>query len=165
MRTGVDGNLAAAAWQTYAGAFSVALPAGEGTRTVYAQVMDHSGRVSAVVSDTVSVDVTPPTARVGPPLAQPGAIAVAWSGEDALSGVEDFDVEVRDGEGGAWAPWRTHTHESGGTLAAQAGHTYWLRVRNRDRAGNVGAWAVSAPAQAAAAAAPNVYLPLVGRGK
>jgi hypothetical protein len=124
--------------------------------------MDGGGRVSPVISATVSVDVTPPAAQLAPPVLRDGAIEVAWSGQDAGSGVEDFDVQVRDGAAGAWSAWRTRTRDAGGTLDAAAGHTYWLRVRARDRAGNVGAWAASAPVQAASPAAPpKVYLPLL----
>jgi hypothetical protein len=63
---------------------------------------------------------------------------VPWSCDDALSGVECYDVQVRDRAVGVWTDWQTCTTATSATYSgAQQGHTYQFRVRARDRAGNV----------------------------
>lgn len=69
----------------------------------------------------------------------------AWRGADVLlqthtSGLRDFRVELRVDLG----PWRTvwaSTSRTSLTLTSRPrGHSYSIRVRARDRAGNVSAW-------------------------
>ena len=56
------------------------------------------------------------------------------------AGFRDFDVEYRI-DGGAWRLVRDNTTATGTSWTSrQPGHTYWVRVRGRDRAGNSSAW-------------------------
>jgi subtilisin-like proprotein convertase family protein len=51
------------AWMPYATSTAWQLPAGDGSRTVWAQFSDAGGNVSAAATDTITVDVTAPGAR------------------------------------------------------------------------------------------------------
>jgi hypothetical protein len=56
------------------------------------------------------------------------------------AGLRDFDLAYKV-DGGSWAIIRTHRRAVSITLASRArGHTYYLVVRARDRAGNASAW-------------------------
>lgn len=99
-------------------------------------------------------DSKPPTASLGslPASSSTTKVNVTWSGTDADSGVANFDVDVKDGAG-PWVRWldrvgpasRSGTSASGGhDLYGAPGHSYSVRVRARDRAGNVSPWTASA---------------------
>jgi len=67
-------------------------------------------------------------------------IDVSWSGSDSHSGVWFYDVQVRDGAGGAWTNWQSTTTLTSAQFAGEFGHTYYFRVRATDRIGNRAAW-------------------------
>ena len=110
-----------------------------------------------------AIDLTAPTASFSS-VPNPSAstkVTVGWTATDGqtagedTTGVRSFDVDVQDGAG-AWTRWLSGVDPTGGSgntatgssaLYGLPGHTYSLRVRARDRAGNVGAW--SAPAATA----------------
>ena len=156
-----EGDVGAGAWQPYSAEFSVQLSAWDGGHTVFAQVMDRAGLLSAVAQDDILVDATPPVATLAPlPAApDPGEILVAWSATDNLSGVWQFDVEVRDGAGGAWNRWLSGTALREATLFGTDGHIYWVRVRARDGASNESSWVTSG---AVVVGRTFIYLPVVG---
>lgn len=98
---------------------------------------------------TESPDVTPPVTRMTSARAvvtSAGTAAVyAWRGADPLlqthtAGFRDFDVAYRV-DAGSWRVIRAASTTTSMTLALRPhGHSYWVRVRGRDRAGNVSAW-------------------------
>ena len=96
----------------------------------------------------VEQDTSPPTAAVHPlaDVTQDPQFAVTWSGSDDASGVWSYDVQVRDGPVGAWAGWLTQTAQTSAVYSGQDRHTYFFRVRARDRAGNVGSYSDQAQA-------------------
>ena len=63
---------------------------------------------------------------------------ISWSGADNPEGSElaNYDVQVRDGNAGAWQNWLTGTTLTSAQFQAQRGHLYYFRVFGRDRAGN-----------------------------
>ncbi|MCK4450738.1 MAG: DUF11 domain-containing protein, partial [Anaerolineae bacterium] len=61
---------------------------------------------------------------------------VTWAGEDVWSGIEAYDVQVRDGYEGTWTGWLTDTTAISGTFTGTHGHTYFFRARARDQVGN-----------------------------
>jgi len=105
-----------------------------------------SGRAtyaSIVFSD--SRDHTSPT-RAMKSLTRSGTtIHFTWSGSDVrlqrrTAGLRSFDVEYRV-DGGAWRIIKSGTTGTSLTLSGRAhGHTYWIRVRARDNAGNLSSW-------------------------
>jgi hypothetical protein len=71
-----------------------------------------------------------------------------WTGRDGqlqthTAGLRDFDVQYRVDEG-PWSVIRTHTTATQIILANRpAGHTYSVRVRDRDRRNNLSAWSAA----------------------
>jgi uncharacterized protein YkwD len=106
-------------------------------------VRARDGRVFASGVFTESRDHTPPTSRIDSATRDGAAITFAWHGYDAplqshWAGLRDFDVWYRV-DGGAWRLIRDNTTTTTVHLGARAsGHRYWLMVRARDRALNVG---------------------------
>jgi len=83
----------------------------------------------------------PPSSRVGTlSTYYTGAIPVNWSGTDDFSGIVSYDVQYRDGSGGAWTGWLTATTATDETFEGQDGHNYYFRCRARDFIGNLEEW-------------------------
>ncbi len=71
----------------------------------------------------------------------PSPFTVRWSGADAgISGLANFDLQVRDGVDAGWVPWLMDTTWTSAEWRGVGGHTYFFRVRARDRAGNEEPW-------------------------
>ncbi len=103
------------------------------------------GRVFASAVFTESADHSAPSARVGTATRSGTAIAFTWRGYDAplqthWAGLRDFDVRYRV-DAGAWRLLRDNTTATALRLGSRTrGHRYWVSVRARDRAGNIGGW-------------------------
>lgn len=133
------------AWEPYESTRPWTLPAGDGTRIVYAQFRDRVGRMSQVVSDSIVVDTTAPTAP-GTPVdagAYTGSTSVVFSwtaSADARSGIEGYFCLIGTTPGGG------DVFEGGvgaalsKTITGSPGQRYYCRVQARDNAGNLGAW-------------------------
>jgi uncharacterized repeat protein (TIGR01451 family) len=81
---------------------------------------------------------------------QPGQIFIVnWTGQDSTSGVDGYDVQVRDGVSGAWTDWLTDTVLISETFTGQDGHTYAFRSRAWDNAGNMESWPTQPDAETA----------------
>jgi hypothetical protein len=68
----------------------------------------------------------------------------SWDGADRplaalTAGLRSFDVQRRV-DGGAWVFVRTSTTSQTWSSSVAVGHRVSVRVRARDRAGNVGSW-------------------------
>jgi uncharacterized protein YkwD len=94
---------------------------------------------------TESRDITKPGAKIDGLSTNGSQATWSWHGSDPVlqthtSGLKSFDVQTRVGSG----PWRTVARNTTATSRAwgglSGGHTYGLRVRARDRAGNIGRW-------------------------
>jgi hypothetical protein len=73
-----------------------------------------------------------------PTTAESSSFTVNWLYGDAASGVDRYDVQVRDGASGTWLPWQTDTTDTSAIYTnAEHSHTYSFRVRARDHAGNL----------------------------
>ncbi len=124
------------AWLTPTTSIAWDLVAGDGTRTVYLQVRDVAGNVSAAFTDTILADATPPVGAL--------AIAgdVAWVGgrsvtlspsaSDDGSGVADMRFSA---DGATWTAWETYTGSAPWTLADADGQQT-VYAQYRDAAGN-----------------------------
>jgi C1A family cysteine protease len=64
-----------------------------------------------------------------------------WGCHDNLSGLDTFDLQMRDGATGNWTPLLAATAETSHRFVGQDGHTYYFRVRGRDQAGNCSTYA------------------------
>ena len=69
------------------------------------------------------------------------SFTVAWSGADTGgAAIKNYDVQVRDGTGGAWTDWRMATTSTSASYSGTSGHAYFFRARARDNAFNLEAW-------------------------
>jgi uncharacterized protein YkwD len=101
------------------------------------------GRLFASAVLTESKDHTTPRAKVETVSRSGTAITFTWRGWDPVlqshgAGLRDFDVWYRV-DAGAWRLVRDNTTATSLRLTGRAsGHRYWLAVRPRDRALNIG---------------------------
>ncbi|RIK35901.1 MAG: hypothetical protein DCC55_28915, partial [Chloroflexi bacterium] len=62
---------------------------------------------------------------------------VVWDGGiDDESGLDSYDIQLRDGLDGEWIDWLVGVSETKSHFGGEEGHTYFFRARARDRAGN-----------------------------
>jgi uncharacterized protein YkwD len=104
-----------------------------------------NNRTYASLVFTESPDHTRPNAWITGASKVGKDIVWTWHGADIplqthTSGFRDFDVQYRV-DTGSWRTARDNTTVTTLTMFDKPnGHTYGLRVRGRDRAGNVGSW-------------------------
>jgi hypothetical protein len=129
-------------WVELPGAGGQVELAHEGQHLVRMVAVDVAGNSSAPVEKLAKIDLQPPTARLGALERYQGlpSFNVSWFAVDYASGVEWYDVQVRDNLDGAWADWIPQTGVTTGLYPGQRGHSYCFRVRGRDRAGNLQAY-------------------------
>ncbi|MFH1219929.1 MAG: 6-bladed beta-propeller [Candidatus Eisenbacteria bacterium] len=98
-------------------------------------------------SDGAAVDAGLPTSSVNALVATTSTMAfnVTWIGSDATSGVNRYDVQVKDG-GGSWTDWLVGTTLTASDFFAVIDHTYSFRSRAWDNAGNGEAYPADADA-------------------
>jgi hypothetical protein len=70
------------------------------------------------------------------PASSPPTFTVAWSGQDAGSGVAGFDIYVSTG-GGAWLPWLLDTTNTSAIYSGASAETYAFYSVAYDEVGNV----------------------------
>jgi hypothetical protein len=157
VRVGSASNLAGATYQTYTAGMTLAftLPAGNGQKTVYAQFKDVGGSVSTIVSDTIGLDTTVPTAPTAPvhllsnPVANKINVRLTWSGGTDLGGSGFAGYVLRQRiDGGAWTILGYPTTGSA-NVPIDPAKNYVFGVASRDGAGNVGTY-VTGPSLRAA---------------
>jgi hypothetical protein len=125
-------------WENPADSKSWALTTGDGNRTVRAQFRDKAGNVSAVYTDYIKVDGTPPTGSVlinaGAPSTSNPVVSLGLTGLDGTgSGVTRMRFSI---DGKTWGAWESFAATRAYTLPATPAY-YTVRVQFRDRAENV----------------------------
>jgi hypothetical protein len=104
-----------------------------------------SGVTYGAVILTESRDRTGARGRMGTASVSGNDVSWTWGGSDPLlqtrtAGLRDFTVQQRT-DRGAWVTVATNTTRTSRSVANRSrGHWYGLRVRARDRAGNIGPW-------------------------
>lgn len=122
-----------------------------GTKTVHVRWQDATGRWTPVQTDRITFDTRAPTATApvarfvaGSTASSRGvAVRLTWTGEDTGAGVVSYEV-ARSRSGGPWATVATGLASPVTTVSLPTSGSERFRVRARDRAGNVGAWAAGA---------------------
>ncbi len=94
---------------------------------------------------TESRDLTGSRARIVSARRVGSVVIWTWQGWDPrlqshTAGLNDFDVQRRNDHGRWFTPLRSTSRTSYVRYHAAHGHTYSLRVRARDKMGNVGPW-------------------------
>jgi len=74
------------------------------------------------------------------PLQTQTQFTVRWSGSDARSGLNTYDLQYLDQADGIWRFWLTNTTITAAIFSAQDGHNYCYRSRAVDMAGNMEDW-------------------------
>lgn len=111
---------------------------------IYIWAFDFVGNYLGTGIWGLGLDRTPPvTSLVVYPLygdAEFQNFYVYWGGEDNLSAIRGYDIQVKDGENGSWTDLLTDTQETMTEYVGQIGHTYYFQSRAYDEALNVGAY-------------------------
>jgi len=113
----------------------------DGLHSVTAYVRNLAGGTTPLI-DNILLDTTPPATTVDAlaPYYNILDFTVSWSGADAGTGLANFDVQARDGDG-PWTDWLTSTTALSATFGGFDGHTFYFRARGRDAVDNVGNYA------------------------
>ena len=92
--------------------------------------------------DWSSTDRQPPVTNMPALPAQvPYQFTVTWGGYDpGEAGITLYNVQARDGLGGAWTDWQPLTTATSASYTGLSGHTYYFRTQAYDNVGNVSAW-------------------------
>ncbi len=128
------------AWEPLLKTRAYTLPAGDGYKTVRVQFRDSQGNSSAVASDFIRLDGTPPTGSIiinsgaATTTAQKVTLGLTWS-DGTGSGV----TRMRFSDNGAtWTAWETLKASRAYTLPAGLGY-HTVRAQFLDAAGNYSA--------------------------
>jgi hypothetical protein len=63
-------------------------------------------------------------------------IQLSWESKDDSSGLESYDVQVRENDG-AWMDWLSAVTETSAAFQGRDGVTFSFRVRAHDKVGNI----------------------------
>ncbi len=123
----------------------------EGRHTVRVWAEDRAGNRTPLWEQEIPIDLVPPVVVMHtlPPYMNNFTplqgdlvkFTVTWEGSDGSgSGITSYDIQVKEGINGRWTMWLGRTKATSGTFIGEVGHTYFFRVRARDRAGHEGAY-------------------------
>jgi hypothetical protein len=90
-------------------------------------------------------DTGTPTVTIQVPPVAPLRFWVSWSGQDAASGLRDYDVQYKVGISGTWTSWLTHTSQTQAPFVDEAGQTCYFRVQAANHVNNASAWVEAGP--------------------
>ena len=130
----------------------VTLPESNGVKTVSVKWRDGRGNWSGVAQDTIVVggpenvdpEVTEPGFVFGPGATRWSGrtqVKFTWTGSDSGTGIARYQAAISR-DGGAWSTISTNLASPQVKHRVASGHSYRLRVRAIDNAGNVGAWVI-----------------------
>lgn len=129
-----DGTWDAEQWESPSPSKQWSLTQGDGTKTVYYQVSNVLGMFSPTYSDSIILDMTPPVATITSPSEgekiQFSTVTVTWSGSDAGSGLETYEVKIDSGNWVSKGMLTTHA------FTGVADGRHYVYVKATDNAGN-----------------------------
>ena len=101
--------------------------------------LDKNGHLLAAINPR---DCLPPNSSIEtlPQWVETSDFPVTWSGQDGWTGIDAYDVQVREGYKGAWRDWLTNTTATSAVFSGVHGQTYFFRARARDVHGNQGVY-------------------------
>ncbi len=137
-------GLASASWLTFVNPADYTLPGADGTKTVWIQLKDAAGNISAAYSDTITLDHTAPSGSVvinaGATSTTSNLVTLTLSATDLISPAAQLQMQVSNSSsftGAVWQPYQTSLPWT--MLAGSGAHTVYACFR--DAAGNVSATA------------------------
>lgn len=124
-------------WETYATSKSWTLPAGDGTKTVYARYRDNSGNVSSNYSDSITLDSTAPAiSGIGTGSLTSTQATITWATQEASSTQVEYGTTTSYGSSSTLNNTPVTSHSV--TLSnLSSSSTYHFRVKSSDAAGNL----------------------------
>lgn len=93
-----------------------------------------------VVAWVPRADTAAPSSSVTTIVRQENGYQITWGGDDDLSGISAYDVQVRRLPNGGWIDWKTNMAETSAWWGPDEGKHFAFRVRARDWAGNQEEW-------------------------
>jgi predicted RNase H-like HicB family nuclease len=122
-------------------------PQKDGVWTFALVAKDKAGNLSEPARLSVRIETQPPVSRMEPlpQLTGRQSFEVRWKGEDRVSGVAHYDVQVRETEDGEWKTWMSETTAQVAVYTGRDGVDVQFRVRATDRAGNAEAFPQDGP--------------------
>jgi murein DD-endopeptidase MepM/ murein hydrolase activator NlpD len=119
----------------------------------YAEAVDNAGNTAFAGIYGTALDRTPPetTLQLASPVISSTAALLTWSGSDNLSGLDHFDVQMRQISGTTWTNWEDLWFQVPLSLGqnwfvGEPNGQYQFRVRGVDRLGNTEDYPTSAQA-------------------
>lgn len=133
MRFSTDGTATWTSWQAYGVSKSLTLPAGQGTKTVFAEFRDAAGFVKRV-SDSIVVDSTAPsgTIKINNAAVETASrsVTLTLTASDSLSGLDKVRYSVDAGQN--WTNWESFSSSKSLTLTNGDGvKTVLYEVRDK----------------------------------
>jgi hypothetical protein len=130
-----DGTWDTETWETPSTTKTWALSTGDGTKTVYYQIRDNAGLVSATHSDTIILDTVPPAVSITDPTSgyesKSSALTITWSGSDETSGISHYEIGLDE------KPLNDVGTDTTYALTGLADGTHTFYVVATDKAGNI----------------------------
>ncbi len=143
----ISDSTSCSAWEAYATSRPWTLPAGDGTKTVYALFKDSVGNVSTQGSDTILLDTTPPANGSLNAVRADSQVNLSWSGfTDSASGISSYKLvystvgSPADCSGSALYTGSGASYPHSGLTN---GTTYYYRLCAADNAGNISSGAIA----------------------
>ncbi len=85
-------------------------------------------------------DTTPPNTQILSMTRAGNGFLIKWGGNDDMTGIASYDVQVRLLPDGGWTDWKKETTDLSAWFGPDEGKQFAFRVRARDWAGNVEPW-------------------------
>lgn len=89
-------------------------------------------------------DTTPPDTQIISISRVDNGFQIQWGGNDDLTGIASYDVQVRLLPNGGWTDWKLGTTDLSAWFGPHEGKQFEFRIRARDWAGNVEPWEAAA---------------------
>ena len=115
----------------------------EGVYDIVYYAVDHAGNQESEQLVSYSIDLTPPSvsAAVNSDYVAGDCIPVIWGGQDGISGMARYRVQVRQGKLRAWQDWHASTTATSGNYClTEPNQFYYFRIKAWDRAGWESDW-------------------------
>lgn len=117
-------------------------------KPVWVQFKDRAGNVSTEYGDSILLDTKGPMSSVSvtPGIPRSQSFAVGRIGKDGASGsgIKSYDIQYKRDQSGSWTNWLTFHTAAFPDFKGERGHSYYFRIRARDKAGNLGDWSQAA---------------------